>query len=197
MENLIAAHGFILDGFLSPKQNPDKTLEERMAYPLRVVKAIRKEVGPDFPIIYRISQFTAEDYKEIKWKNSKELKVWVEGLRDAGVNIIHISTRFGLAPAYPEEDETKTLAEWTKELSGLPVIVVGKVGIATQYMDEGDGNIPLSDPTPFLDRINEGKGDILAVGRGLIANPNWVPLVRSGDWESLKPWNKSLEKELY
>lgn len=187
-----------MDSFISAKHNPNKTLEERMDFPLQVVRAMRKEVGPEFPIIYRFSQWSVEDYQEIKWNNSKELKVWVEALRDAGVDILHVSTRSVLQPAFPEEDDSKSLAEWSKELSGLPVIGVGKIAIGVRFLDKYSSQvIPVEDPTPAIEMVEQGKVDMLAIGRSLIANPDWVPLVKSGNWKSLKPFESSVLKTIW
>lgn len=158
---------------------------------------MRREVGPDFPFIYRFSQWSQDNYQEVKWKDPKELQTWTEGLRDAGINILHASTLSALQAGFPELDGVKTLAEWSKEVSGLPVIAVGTAGLVPESLKQEDGTFAPDDPEPLLKLIEDGKIDILAVGRGLIANPNWVPLARSGDWKSMKPFNKSLEAELY
>jgi len=55
-------HGYLLSQFISPLTNKRKdkyggSIENRMRYPLEVLHAIRKEVGPDFPILGKISLF--------------------------------------------------------------------------------------------------------------------------------------------
>ncbi len=59
-------------------------------------------------------------------------------------------------------------------------------------MDQAYGETKdvVSDPGPYVDLVEDGGADLLAVGRALIANPDWVPIVRSGRWEELTPFTK-------
>jgi len=57
------------------------------------------------------------------------------------------------------------------------------------YGDQGD---VVADPCPAIDLIENGEADLLAVGRAMIANPDWVPLVRAGEWQKLQPFSKEL-----
>lgn len=196
------AHGYLLDSFLSPVDNLREdeyggSFENRMRFPLGVARAVRAEVGPGFPVIYRFSQWKVDDYRELKFREPEELGGWVCSLREAGVDILHVSTRSALDPGFEDRGPT-TLAGWSRELSGLPVIAVGKVSLALS-MDKAYGTEPdaVSDPAPYLDLVERGEADLLAVGRALIANPDWVPLVRAGRWRELKPWSKGLLTELY
>jgi 2,4-dienoyl-CoA reductase-like NADH-dependent reductase (Old Yellow Enzyme family) len=103
-----------------------------------------------------------------------------------------VSTRDALAPGFPEHGP-RTLAGWAKELSGLPVIAVGKVSVTlTMERAYGDERDAVVDPGPALDLLSRGEADLLAVGRALIANPDWVPVVRDGDWRELRPFSKEL-----
>jgi 2,4-dienoyl-CoA reductase-like NADH-dependent reductase (Old Yellow Enzyme family) len=196
------AHGYLLDSFLSPTSNERTddfggSFENRMRFPLQVVEAIRQAVGPDYPIIYRFSQWKMDDYKELKFHNPDELGVWVKALRAAGVDILHVSTRDANDVAF-EDHGPGSLASWSKELSGLPVIAVGKVSVSLS-MDQayGEAKDKVADPGPKIKLIEDSEADLLAVGRALIANPNWVQIVRDGCWKDLKPFDKSLLSELY
>ncbi len=194
---LHGAHGYLLDSFVSPVNNQRTdiyggSLGNRMRFPCEVLEAVRKALGPEFPIIYRFSQWKVDDFAEMKFHNSAELEQWVLGLKDAGASILHASTRSAVDVAFPDEDAALTLAGWTKRLSGLPVIAVGKVSV-TLTMDRayGDEQDVISDPTPAFKLIDSGEADLLAVGRALIANPDWVKIVRDNDWRELKPFDKS------
>eukprot|EP00824_Muranothrix_gubernata_P002857 TRINITY_DN1346_c0_g1_i1.p1 TRINITY_DN1346_c0_g1~~TRINITY_DN1346_c0_g1_i1.p1 ORF type:complete len:379 (-),score=71.53 TRINITY_DN1346_c0_g1_i1:692-1708(-) len=198
------AHGFLLDSFVSPVDNKrtDKyggSLEARLLFPSEIVRAVRKEVGPDYPIIYRFSQWKADDFTERKLKTPEELRIFVTILKEAGVSIFHVSTRQALDPSgFPDlegDEKIRTLVEWTKRLSGLPCIAVGKATLARQ-LDLSDGDtIGVTDPRPHLDLIEQGSTDLLAVGRALISNPDWVHVVQS-DWRKLRPYNKSMLQSL-
>jgi len=194
------AHGYLLDSFLSPVNNLRDddyggSFEARMRFPLEVARAVRAAVGPDYPVIYRFSQWRLGDYEEQKWRTPDELGAWVTSLKDAGVDLLHVSTRDALAPGFAGSE--RTLAGWAKELSGLPVIAVGKVSV-TLSMDQayGEERDVVRDPGPALDLITQGEADLVAVGRALIANPDWVPRVRAGEWRELAAFDKELLSEL-
>jgi 2,4-dienoyl-CoA reductase-like NADH-dependent reductase (Old Yellow Enzyme family) len=196
------AHGYLLDSFLSARHNLRTddyggSPEKRRRFCLEVVQAVRSAVGPEFPIIYRFSQWRVDDFEMIKFASPDELAAWVLALRGAGADILHASSRDATAPAFPAADGTKTLAGWTRELSGLPVIAVGKVSV-TLTMDQAYGEQvdAVSDPAPALALIESGQADLLAVGRALIANPDWAQVVGRGDWRALRPFHKSMLQEL-
>lgn len=191
------AHGYLLDSFLDASTNhrTDEycgSLENRARFPLAVVRCVREAVGSDFPIIFRFSQWRIDDFESIKFKSADELEWWVNALEEAGVDILHVSARTATAAGFPEIDPTLTLAGWSRKLSGLPVIAVGKVSV-TLGMDEafGDAVDVVADPGPALDLIESAEVDLVAVGRALIPNPNWVPIVRDEGWRQLRPFDKA------
>ncbi|MBK8229617.1 MAG: 12-oxophytodienoate reductase [Candidatus Eisenbacteria bacterium] len=198
------AHGYLLDSFVSTVTNrrTDRyggSFENRMRFPLEVVRAVRVEVGPGFPIIYRFSQWKMDDYAEQKFKTPDDLRLFVTALRDAGVDILHVSTRDATDLEFESSGlPPRTLAGWSRHFSGLPTIAVGKVTV-TLGMDEsyGDRASEIVDPAPWLALIESGEADLLAIGRALIANPDWVPLVRAGRWRELQPYHKGLLAQLW
>jgi len=192
------AHGYLLDSFLNPVVNRRNdsyggSVENRMRFPLCVVCAVREAVGAGFPIIYRFSQWRVDDYREIKWKTPDELALWVAALREAGVDLLDVSTRNALAPAF--EGSRRTLAAWAKDLSELPVIAVGTVSLALA-VDEPGEVVPPADPGPVFELVEKGEVDLIGVGRALIANPDWVRVVRDGDWRNLRPYTRAILSRL-
>ncbi len=195
------AHGYLLDSFLSLSNNKRDdqyggSWKNRMRFPLEVVRAIRQAVGEDYPIIYRFSQWQVDNYAEIKFHRPEELELWVKELVQAGVDILHASTYDALEPAFPDVSE-ETLSGWTRRLSGVPCIAVGKVcsnfTLRGAYGEEKDA---VADPHPAMDLVEKGEADLLALGRTLIANPDWVKQVREGNWQDLKAFDKSMLKTL-
>ena len=95
-------------------------------------------------------------------------------------------------PVFPELGD-RSLASWARRLSGLPVIGVGKVSVELP-MDQayGESDSGVTDPTPSIQMVESGEIDLLGVRRALIANPDWVSLVRSGRWQELVPFHKKL-----
>ncbi|WP_372368901.1 12-oxophytodienoate reductase [Candidatus Uabimicrobium sp. HlEnr_7] len=195
------AHGYLLDSFLSPVTNQRQdqyggSLENRLRFPIEVVKAIRSAVAKDFPIIYRFSQWQLDDYNQLKFQNPQELQVWTDALKNAGVDILHVSTYDATAPGFPSVND-KTLCGWTKELSGLSCIAVGKVAVSLTFNNAyGEEQDEISSPQPAFDLVKNGEADLIAVGRSLIANPDWVKIVKRGDWKQLRSFNKDLLKDL-
>ncbi|HSG98691.1 MAG TPA: 12-oxophytodienoate reductase [candidate division Zixibacteria bacterium] len=183
------AHGYLLDSFVSPVNNRRTDqyggdFDKRMRFPLEVVRAVRTAVGPAFPVIYRFSQWKVDDPDEIKFRTPEELERWVTALREAGVDILHVSTKSAVAPAFPEHGGL-TLAGWSRKFSGLPTIAVGSVSMRTTPAGSPD---EVTDPAPALRLVERGEADLIAVGRALISNANWVELVREDRWRELSPY---------
>ncbi len=183
---LHGAHGYLLDQFLWAETNHRTdgyggSLEARTRFPAEVVAAVRAAVGPQFPIIYRFSQWKMNRYDGSVAANSEELERVLGPLVDAGVDVLHPSTRRHYLPAFPDEDPQLSLAGWTKKVTGKPVIAVGSVGLETEFKPGGPGGpIPAAPVDRLLDQFDAGEFDIIAVGRALLADPNWVNHLRDG-----------------
>ena len=198
------AHGYLLDQFMWSRTNPRADgyggdLAERMRFSVEVVKAIRAAVGPDFPILFRFSQWKSTDYQAKLVENPDELSILVSHLQQAGVNMLHISTRRFWEPAF--EGSAKTLSAWTRELSGLPVIAVGSVGLdkihepaATRDMNKVDSKFADLDVVKRMYEV--GAFDLIAVGRGLLAEPDWAQKVRSGRVSEIRPVSRDAYETL-
>jgi 2,4-dienoyl-CoA reductase-like NADH-dependent reductase (Old Yellow Enzyme family) len=146
-----------------------------------VVAAVRGAVGPDFPIVFRFSQWKGTDYAASIADDPTELQAILAPLLDAGVDVLHPSTRRHYAAAFPDLDPALSLAGWTKKVTGAPVIAVGSVGLQTQFRSEKDGEVikPASAET-LIDRFAAGEFDVVAIGRALLADPTWVNRLRTG-----------------
>ncbi len=191
------AHGYLLDSFLSPMSNRRTDefgggLENRARFPLMVVRAVREAVGAGYPVMYRFSQWQMDDYRAMAYPTPDVLEDWVGMLREAGVDVLHVSTRDATDPGFAGSE--KTLAGWTRELSGLPTVAVGRVSVSAS-MDEG-AKAETTDPRPAAELVERGEADLVAVGRSLIANPDWCEKVRSGRWEELRPYDRDLLETL-
>ena len=180
------AHGYLLDQFLWEHTNHRTdgyggSLAARTRFPAEVVAAVRAAVGPGFPIIYRFSQWKMNRYDAQVARNSGELEALLAPLVEAGVDVLHPSTRRHYLPGFADEDPQLSLAGWTKKMTGLPVIAVGSVGLETEFRPgEAGGPIPPSPIDRLLDQFDAGEFDLVAVGRALLADPAWVNRVRDG-----------------
>lgn len=180
------AHGYLLDEFFWAQTNlrTDEyggSLAERARFPAEVVAAVRAAVGPDYPIIFRFSQWKGTDYAASIADDPTALQELLAPLVDAGVDVLHPSTRRHYVPAFPDYDRELSLAGWTKKVSGRPVIAVGSVGLETQFRSEKRGQVISPAPIDRLvEQFESGEFDIVAIGRALLADPAWVNRLRDG-----------------
>ena len=93
------AHGYLIDQFFwhPTNQRTDRyggqTLAERSRFATELIRAVRKAVGPDFPISLRISQWKLQDYAAKLATTPQEMEAWLVPLAEAGVDIFHCSQR--------------------------------------------------------------------------------------------------------
>ncbi|MCB1121150.1 MAG: 12-oxophytodienoate reductase [Verrucomicrobiae bacterium] len=179
---LHAAHGYLLDSFLRSGQ-PEFVQE--------VVRATRSEVGSEFPIILRFSTWTVEDFEASYLKSPEELEALLLPLKEAGVDVFHPSVRRYWKPVFP--DSSLSLAAWTKTISGLPTIAVGTIGLDPKDLG-GDGEASLA----TLDqKIKSGEFDMVAIGRALLTEPDWVNKVEAQHFDDIRPWYEQSAQDVY
>lgn len=196
------AHGYLVDQFFWAGLN-ERTdqyggdLVSRTRFAADIIRAIRAEVGADFPIVLRWSQWKQQDYSVKLATNPLELEQFLEPLTDAGVDIYHCSTRRFWEPEFEGSD--LNLAGWTKKLTGKPTITVGSVGLDTAFAEEGQKDFVEGKPASIdnlIERLNNNEFDLVAVGRALIANPDWANKIRTNDVADLHAYSKDMLKEL-
>lgn len=181
---LHGAHGYLLDEFLWAKTNLRTDgyggdLSARTRVPAEVVAAVRAAVGPDYPVIFRFSQWKQTDYAASIADDPTELQELLAPLVDAGVDVFHPSTRRHYKPAFPDADPDLSLSGWTKKVTGVPVIAVGSVGLETEFTPgRAGGRIPPAPVDRLLDQYGSGEFDVVAIGRALLADPTWVNRLR-------------------
>ena len=199
------AHGYLIDEFFWPGTNlrSDRyggpTIAERARFGAEVVAASRAEVGPDFPIILRLSQWKQQDFAARLAENPAELEQWLTPLVDAGVDILHLSQRRFWEPEFPEVDGEHGLnfAGWAKKVTGLPTISVGSVGLTGDFFGSFAGqSAPSAGLEPLLERMEKGEFDLIAVGRALLGDPDWAEKVRDGRLSELNDFSPAALAEL-
>ena len=183
-----ACHGYLLDQFLwagtnvRDDQYGGPEVGDRVRFPAEVVRAVRDEVGSDFVISLRFSQWKLQDYTARVATTPEELSIMLRAFEDAGVDLFHASTRRFGDPEWPESD--LGLAGWARKLSGKPVIAVGGVGLTVDMVETFSGKDTNASPDinfPALaKRFNAHEFDLIAIGRSNIADPDWVAKVRDG-----------------
>ncbi|HHT9152376.1 MAG TPA: oxidoreductase, partial [Candidatus Hypogeohydataceae bacterium YC40] len=172
------AHGYLVNQFLSPESNirTDRyggSREGRARFALEIVQAIRAKVPKDFPLICRIS---ADEYTE-KGIKLEESRVIAKLLESAGASALHVSACnsasavYNIPCYYLEEGCFIHLAAGIKAVVKVPIITVGRI-LRPEMAEEV---------------LEEGKADLVSMGRTLIADPYWPKKVEEGRMEEIRP----------
>ena len=161
MIELQAHHGFLLASFLSPLTNirTDEfggCIENRLKFPLRVFNAMRSEFPKDKPMSVRIS---ATDWAD-NGITENDVMTIASAFKNAGADIINVSTGNTVAHQKPQ-----TGRMWQTPFSDAVRNTVHVPTITTGYIQD-------------IDQINtillNGKADLVALGRPLLLDPNFV-----------------------
>lgn len=177
---LHGTHGYLLNGFLSPYTNKRTdayggSFENRLRFPLEVIREARSRAGETYPLIFRLC---ANEYIEGDEGITLDLaKKIAPRLVEAGVDILHITggmyeTRDHLVqPLYYKQGYHVYLAEGIKQVvDTTPVITAGSI----------------TDPHMADEIVEEGKADLIAVGRGLIADPTFLKKTKEGRFKEIR-----------
>lgn len=180
---LHAAHGYLIQQFLSPNTNKrtDKyggSLENRMRFLLEIIDGIRSNCGKDFPIVVRLT--VDEMYSEIgqngKGYNLEEGIKMAKILNDKGIDAIDVSSaaydtfNYWLEPTTFTPGWRKYLASEVRKVVDIPVIAANLI----------------RSPKQAEMQLEEGTQDFISLGRPLIADPHWPNKVKSGNENLIK-----------
>jgi 2,4-dienoyl-CoA reductase-like NADH-dependent reductase (Old Yellow Enzyme family) len=190
------AHGYLVDQFFwaGSNQRSDEyggDLAQRSRFAIELIQAVRAAVGPDFPIIFRFSQWKQQDYSARLVETPQALEAFLKPLSDAGVDIFHCSTRRFWEPEFEGSD--LNLAGWTRKLTGKPTITVGSVGLDGEFLQFMVKTDKVAEPASLenlLERLNNQEFDLVAVGRALLVDPDWAVKVRDGREQDILPFSR-------
>ena len=162
MIEIQAGHGFLLSSFLTPVLNHRTddwggSLENRLRFPVAVVRAVRAEWGADRPLAVRIS---ANDWVGEAGVTPAEAVLISAALRAAGADLIDVSageTAVEARPVYGRMFQTP-FADQVRNEARVPTMAVGNIFEA--------------------DHVNSilmaGRADLVALGRPHLADPHWT-----------------------
>ncbi len=180
-----AGHGWLLSSFLSPYLNLRKdryggSLENRARYPLEVLDAIRAKCGPEFGIELRVSgdELFPEGLhlpESIEFAKMAQEKVDMIQVSAGMFNVPWTAARMH-PTIFHAQGCNVYLAEAIKQAVDIPVSCVG--GITTPEMAE--------------QILAEGKADVIAMGRALIADPELPKKVYFGKREEVRQCTRCL-----
>jgi 2,4-dienoyl-CoA reductase-like NADH-dependent reductase (Old Yellow Enzyme family)/thioredoxin reductase len=167
----------LLGGFLSPGHNKRTDeygghIEGRLRFPVEVIRKIRSMTSTEFFIIIRIS---GDEYLP-GGRAIGESQYIAPLLVEAGVDAIHVSagtsgSPYTVPPTGSPQAPNSPLAEAIKKVVSVPVICVGRI----------------TQPWAAEDVIAKGKTDMVALGRALLADPDWPAKAQAGRWEDIVP----------
>ena len=199
---LHGAHGYLIDQFFwsGTNQRTDHwgggSIVERGRFAAEIVRAVRAAVGTQYPIILRLSQWKQQDFAAKLAATPDEMRAWLQPLVDAGADILHCSQRRFWEPEF--DGSELNFAGWAKQLTGLPTITVGSVGLSGEFIAAfgGESSKPAS-LDELLRRFERNEFDLVAVGRALLSDPHWVEKVRDGRQAELQDFNPSALATLF
>ncbi|MAC58054.1 MAG: 12-oxophytodienoate reductase [Novosphingobium sp.] len=202
---LHGAHGYLIDQFLWKALNrrTDRyggSARARGQFVAEVIRACRAELEPGMPLILRLSQWKMVDYTARLAETPQELEELLSLVVEAGVDLIDCSQRRFWEPAFDDGSDLN-LAGWVKKVTGVPTCTIGSIGLDSDFFSNlGEGKTSGLD-LPRLDdlmrRFDRGDFDLVAVGRSMIAEPDWPKLVQAGRMDALKPFSpKALDEAL-
>lgn len=180
---LHAAHGYLIQQFLSPNTNrrTDEyggSLENRMRFLLEIIRGIRNACGPDFPVIVRLT--VDECYDKIgkpgKGYTLTEGVEMAKRLEQAGVDAIDVSSaaydtfNYWLEPVTFECGWRKYMAQAVKKEVHIPVLAANLIRSTEQAEQQ----------------LEDGIQDFVSLGRPMIADPHWAEKAAAGKETEIK-----------
>ncbi len=169
--------GYLIDQFMSPIWNKRDdayggTPEKRAQFPIDIVNAIRASVGPDFPILFRISL----DHRFNGGRTLEESMVLIKLLEEAGVDALDIDAGcyetldYIFPPSYLGESCMSYVCEPARKAVNIPLLNAGT-----------------HNPETSVSLIESGNADFVMMGRALIADPELPNKLAEGRREDVRP----------
>jgi 2,4-dienoyl-CoA reductase-like NADH-dependent reductase (Old Yellow Enzyme family) len=173
-----AAHGYLINQFLAPNSNHRTdcyggSFENRTRFMLDVLADIRRACGEDFTVGVRLN---AEDYIENGWGLEEALQL-APILERSGADYLHVSAgvygsrQLTIPSMYVEQGCFAHLAEAVKRRVSVPVVAVGRI----KHPDMAEA------------LLRDGRADVVALGRSLLADPEWPAKAAAGAPGTIRP----------
>lgn len=176
---LHGAHGYLLHSFVSPISNrrTDQfggSFENRIRYPLEVVRAVRDQMGDDKALLYRVSVTDGVDGGLVP----EDVARLALALREAGVDMVDTSSG-GIVTDRSADTRIRRgyafhapFAGFLRKSTGMPIATVGLI----------------VDPHQAEALLAQEKADLIVLGREMLDDPNWTHRARRAlgaeDWKS-------------
>ena len=173
-----AAHGYLINQFLAPNSNHRTdvyggSFENRIRFFLELLTDIKAKAGADFPVGLRIN---GQDYVDGGWTLEDALRL-APILEQNGADYLHVSAgvygskQLTIPSMYVPHGCFIHLAEAVKQVVSIPVVAVGRIK-----------------SPEMADRfLKEGRADVVAMGRSLIADPMLPQKALAGELNTIRP----------
>ena len=199
---LHGAHGYMIDQFFWKDTNIrkdqfGKESDLRTKFVCEIVSRARKLVGKNYPIMLRFSQWKQQDYEARLAPSPKDLETFLGPISDAGVDMFHASTRRYWEPEFEGSD--LNLAGWTKKITNKPTITVGSVGLDSDFIGlyVGKDQANTSPINKLIEMFDRDEFDMVAVGRALLSDPEWVLKVKEGKEDQIIGFTKEYVEKYF
>jgi 2-enoate reductase len=170
--------GYLMDQFKTSLWNKRKdryggALDGRLRFSLEIIETIKEKAGKDFPVIYR---YAIKHYIEGGRDVEESLEI-AKRLEKAGVDALHVDAGcyddwyWPHPPIYQPPGCMVDMAEAVSKVVRIPVITVGRLGY----------------PELAERVLREGKADFVALGRPLLADPEWPLKAKEGRLDDIRP----------
>jgi len=174
---LHGAHGYLINQFLSRFSNIREDeyggdVTGRTRFAREIVREVRKRVGEDFPISFKIS---AQEFVPDGLDVDESIEV-LKQLVDEGVDVVQVSAGNDATPEWicqPMFMEKACLADSAgkiKKALDVPIMAVGRI----------------NDPIVADAIIAEGKADLICIGRGLLSDPEMPKKAKEGRLDDIR-----------
>lgn len=171
------SHGYLIAEFLSSYSNARKdryggSLENRTRFAFQIIEEVRKNVGADFPIFFRIP---GEEHVP-GGLSKEETSLIAKLMEEAGADAIDVSAgnyktaEWIVPPMILPRGCNVRAAETIKRKVSVPVIVAGRI----------------NGPELAEEILRQGKADVIAMARGLVADPDLPIKTREGRAEEIR-----------
>jgi 2-enoate reductase len=169
--------GYLIDQFISPQWNSRTdeyggSWENRTRFAREIVESVRKVVGPDFPIIFRISL----DHMYKGGRTLEDSMPIIELLEKAGVDAFDVDSGcyetmdYIFPTCYTGEACMAYVCEEARKHVKVPIINAGNHSMETA-----------------VELLDSGNADIISFGRQLIADPQFPNKLKAGHREDVRP----------
>ena len=193
------AHGYLIDNFLWGGTNIREdsyggSIGKRSQFVSDIIKAVKENVDDTFIVGLRFSQWKQHDFSAKLASTPDDLRKILIPPVEAGLDFLHSSMRRFWESEFENSEEN--LASWTKKISNIPTIGVGSVGLDSDFIDMTAPAKPTS-IDKALDDIAKEKYDLIAVGRALLSDYEWVVKMKEGRLNDVIPYTKDALLNLY